>query len=114
MSTASALRAWETRRANAASKAAAMAAAKDKRISDWRSGRPAVSDDGRGRGDREVKMAALKPTFEEWLRLVDVYVLAKCGLSYDDLEDCPYRDWFDDGMRPSTAAAKAIKRAGGP
>lgn len=33
-------------------------------------------------------------------------------LSHDDLPDCCYRYWFDDGVRPRQAAARAVKAAG--
>jgi hypothetical protein len=49
-------------------------------------------------------------TFESWIdeinRLLDLI-----GLSIDDLPDCPYRDWFEDGMTAKRASAKAIKMA---
>lgn len=34
------------------------------------------------------------------------------GLSADDLPDCCYTQWYEDGMRPATAARRAIKNAG--
>lgn len=51
--------------------------------------------------------------FKEWKRNVNIAVQKKCGLDADDLEDCPYRDWFDSGMHWNAAANKAIKRSGG-
>lgn len=52
-----------------------------------------------------------KQTFEEWLRAVDAAISAKCGLTHDDLPDCCYRDWYDDGVSAKSAAARAIKAA---
>lgn len=48
-------------------------------------------------------------TFEKWMKLVDLAVEDKTGLSVYDLPDCPFRDWFDSGKKASTAANKAIK-----
>lgn len=50
-------------------------------------------------------------SFEEWLRLVDSHIRNKCGLSHLDLPDWCYRDAYDDGVTPATAAARAIKAA---
>lgn len=50
--------------------------------------------------------------FKEWKRQVDLEVQKRCGLSADDLPDCPYREWFDSGVKPASAACKAIKRSG--
>lgn len=52
-----------------------------------------------------------KMTFEQWLNKVDAAVESRTGLSRDDLPDCPYRDWYDDGVSPSAAASRAIKAA---
>ena len=52
-----------------------------------------------------------KKTFEAWVNEVHKY-LDLVGLSIDDLPDCPYRDWYDDGTSPKAAAGRAIRRAG--
>ena len=52
-------------------------------------------------------------TLDQWMQAVNALVERKYGLSTDDLPDCCYADWFEDGMLPSTAARKAIKNAGG-
>ena len=52
---------------------------------------------------------AKKLSFEEWLRRVDEQIEAACYLSYQDLPDCPYRDWYEDGVSPRAAAKRAIK-----
>lgn len=50
-------------------------------------------------------------TFEGWCQQVDRYVVGLAGLSKDDLPDCPYRDWYDDGVPALTAAKRAIRLA---
>lgn len=50
-------------------------------------------------------------TFEEWKVSVNFWVRRDHGLDLDDLPDCPYRDWYDDGISPLTAAKRAIKLA---
>lgn len=51
--------------------------------------------------------------FESWMKEVNAYVQARIGLTADDLPDCCYRDWFDDGVEPKEAARNAIKAAKG-
>lgn len=51
-----------------------------------------------------------KQTFEQWLNKVHKY-LDFIGLSIHDIPDCPYRDWYDDGVQPNSAARKAVKYA---
>lgn len=55
--------------------------------------------------------ATTKRTFEEWMALVDAAVQSRTGMSADDLPDCCYRDWYDDGLSPKQAAIRAIKAA---
>jgi hypothetical protein len=50
-------------------------------------------------------------SFDMWFRAVDAIVLAKAGVSVNDLPDCCFIDWFDDGMKPAAAAARALKSA---
>ena len=50
-----------------------------------------------------------KLTFAEWMKEVDAEVWRKVGLSYEDLPDINYRDLYDDGVSPKTAARKAIR-----
>lgn len=50
-------------------------------------------------------------SFEAWMREVDRAVLAAIGCSVHDLPDCLFRDWYDDGIKPASAARKAIKNA---
>ncbi len=52
-----------------------------------------------------------KATFEEWKKLVDKEVIARTGMSADDLPDYAYRDCYDDGVSPKNTAARAIRNA---
>lgn len=51
--------------------------------------------------------------FKVWKQQVNSIIEDTIGLSCDDLEDCCYRDWFDDGVSPKTAAKRAIQNSGG-
>jgi len=53
-----------------------------------------------------------RPTFEEWMSRIDRLVSRVVGLSIYDLDDCLFRDWYDDRLRPIHAANKALKHAG--
>lgn len=53
---------------------------------------------------------AAKKTFEEWIKEVDREITRQVGMDTSDLSDCPYQDWYADGMTPKRAATKAIKR----
>lgn len=50
------------------------------------------------------------PTFERWLRRVENLLVAACGVVVDDLDDMPWREWYDHRLRPIRAANKALKR----
>ena len=50
-------------------------------------------------------------TFSEWMRKVDEILNRKCGLDSRDLPDVCYRDMYDDGMSPRSAASKALRAA---
>ena len=61
-------------------------------------------------------MAAKKRTvvpdaieYEQWMRDVDAEVIARTGMSVHDLADVAFRDWYDDGITPAKAAARAIR-----
>lgn len=56
-------------------------------------------------------MAKVKKTFEQWLKEVDAALVAKCGLGYNDLPDCPYSDWYENGKTAKSAAAAAYRAA---
>lgn len=49
--------------------------------------------------------------FTAWMSKVDAAISTKCGLTSSDLPDCCYRDWHDDGLSATRAAARAIKYA---
>lgn len=61
-------------------------------------------------GSYQQRHAAPSGGFEEWMEKVNK-VLDRYGITTDDLPDCPYRDWFDDGVLPGAAAGKAIQNA---
>ena len=47
-------------------------------------------------------------SFEAWLDKVGAHLRKTVGLSYSDLSDQPYRDWFNDKVSPATAAKRAL------
>lgn len=49
--------------------------------------------------------------FKYWIDKVDTEVEKRVCMSVHDLPDCPYRDWYEDGVTPVQAARKAIKNA---
>jgi hypothetical protein len=51
-------------------------------------------------------------TFDTWMNKVDAFCWRLAGCSAYDLPDCPYGVWYDDGVKPLTAARKALRRAG--
>ncbi|MES2367034.1 MAG: hypothetical protein V4563_14255 [Pseudomonadota bacterium] len=51
-------------------------------------------------------------TFEAWMQQVNSYIDSLCGMTTDDLPDVCYRDWFEDGLKPASAAKRAIRNAG--
>jgi hypothetical protein len=55
----------------------------------------------------------MKMTFEEWYKEVDRQVISLCMMSRDDLPDCCYADWYDEGATPKQAARRAIRSAKG-
>lgn len=52
-----------------------------------------------------------KQTFEEWMKQVDVELLAQCHLASGDLPDWRYYDDYEDGVTPKRSAKRAIKYA---
>ena len=53
----------------------------------------------------------MKLTFEQWKFRVNLALIAKCGCGADDLPDVDYSGWYLSGMKPDTAARKAIREA---
>jgi antirestriction protein len=51
--------------------------------------------------------------FDAWMSKVDAEVKKISGMAVADLDDAPYRDWYEDDLSPSRAARRAIKNAGG-
>lgn len=56
-------------------------------------------------------MSYSEAKFAEWKAKVDAAVVAKIGLSCDDLPDYPYRDAFEHHHTPRAVAAAAIRAA---
>lgn len=56
--------------------------------------------------------SAQSDKFAKWLRAVDTVCCLIAGVSVHDLPDCLFRDWFEDGVKPSTAARRALRDAG--
>ena len=54
---------------------------------------------------------AQKRTFDEWKKIVDNHLLEMCSMTSDCLPDINYRDLYDMGKAPGTAARAAIKYA---
>jgi hypothetical protein len=46
--------------------------------------------------------------FNNWMHSVDVALEGLCGMSYMDLPDKCYRDWFEDGIEPEEAAQMVL------
>ena len=53
----------------------------------------------------------MKITFEQWKKQVDKNISVFCGLTSDDLADCCYMQWYEDGVKPLSAAKRAIKNS---
>lgn len=49
--------------------------------------------------------------FDDWMAQVDKVIEAVYGLSVNDLPDCPFADWYEDGITPVSAAGRAIAMA---
>ncbi|MCJ7586092.1 MAG: hypothetical protein MUO30_15175 [Anaerolineales bacterium] len=41
--------------------------------------------------------------FEAWLKALDEICQTEMGISYKDLSDQHFRDWFEDGLSPEDA-----------
>ncbi len=52
-----------------------------------------------------------KLSFDDWKKSVNNEIVRQMGMEADDLPDYTYRDCYDDGVSPKTAATRAIKNA---
>lgn len=50
--------------------------------------------------------------FRAWMVQVDEHMGALVPLTHKDLEDQPYRDWFDSGLPPHDVATMALENSG--
>lgn len=50
-------------------------------------------------------------SFDQWCEAIKRAVFDLCGMDTDDFPDCPYADWYDDGVSVAVAAKRVIKRA---
>jgi hypothetical protein len=50
--------------------------------------------------------------FDTWMKRVDSALVRKCGLTSDDLSDCCYYDWYEDGVSPINAANMVLETNG--
>lgn len=51
----------------------------------------------------------MKQTFEEWKKKANEICWNKHGCSLDDMADCCYYDWYEDGVSPRGAVSRAVK-----
>ena len=66
-------------------------------------------------GDYEMTNKQSKPegvTFGQWFLAVDRLVYKMTGCSVHDLPDECFMDWYQAGVRPFTAAKRAIRNSG--
>jgi hypothetical protein len=52
--------------------------------------------------------------YENWKWRVNNAIVKTTGLGADDIDDWDYYSAFQDGMKPETAARKALRAAGWP
>lgn len=57
------------------------------------------------------KNSRKRKTFDQWMSDVNTHVKAKIGLSYLDLPDQPYAEWYENGKTAKSAAAAAVRGA---
>lgn len=53
----------------------------------------------------------MKKTFKEWMKEVDQILSSKYGFCVNDIPDVCYRDMYDSGNSPKTAADVAWRNA---
>lgn len=47
-------------------------------------------------------------TFDDWRKSLDLAFLAATGLDLRDMPDCPFSDWYEDGLGPEDAVELAL------
>lgn len=52
------------------------------------------------------------PLFAIWLEALNRAVQRRAGVSYDDLEDWNYRDYYESGVPPTEAAIEMLEDQG--
>jgi hypothetical protein len=57
------------------------------------------------------KVAYRWADFALWMAEVDAILARKHLLTSEDLPDCCYRDWQEDGLTPAQAATRAVRSA---
>jgi hypothetical protein len=55
----------------------------------------------------------MKKTFEQWMKDVDAALIAKIGLTHEDLTDQTWADWYENGKTAKGAANQAIRNESG-
>lgn len=48
-------------------------------------------------------------SYEEFMRRVDLVMLGLCGLTHEDLDDCPTRDWYEAGHTVDYVATSILE-----
>ncbi len=54
---------------------------------------------------------AHKISYEQWKQMVDKFIIAKCGMHADDLDDWCYSSDYQAGKTPLQTANRAIRNA---
>ena len=50
--------------------------------------------------------------FEDWLKMVNTFVIDSCGLGIEDIPDYDYWSSWDAGMSPEEVGQEALEEAG--
>jgi len=62
------------------------------------------------KGNKETMIAITnQDRFEAWLKALDEICQTEMGISYKDLPDQHFRDWFEDGLSPEDAYYQMIE-----
>ncbi len=54
----------------------------------------------------------MRQSYKDWFRAVNAWVEAIAGCVVMDLADCPFYDWWEDGVSPKVAAKRALEASG--